>query len=493
MAFNPGKIQTKKGKWASTCVKESDLIENQAKYPAIRQLLEYADQRMISTLLVSGTVGPYGIGHVNTKLGNVADTGKEIGNNAYQFDIMGRIQQASTINSQVGGTAADGTFQLSMLDNYLVPGMNVLFNGAGFQARVMSAPTGTSGNYIYTFQSPDGNIFDWTTHVAGQNGDKTCFGGYTSYGEKSLRGYGRSHFPDRFINHMTIQRKTVGISGGAGSDVLWLEYDGPRGKFRGWMYEEIRQSEAQRKAEDEFQKWWGISSMKAADGTALPKSRLIDNETGNEIIQGDGWLQQVAGGNEFDGSGVNGNATFDDFHDMMTTLKKKGNQVKGMRWVAITGSDGITNAQEQLIAFANDQNIRVTQNVSQTAKIGGTEVYVGFDYVGINIDGNQVQFIEHPMFDDPSRFTELGADGKPIQSGSYYFMAMETQNGRNVDVLTKGANGISRASVTAYMNGMTGDATHMVLSEEDAIKYAYLKEDLLVVYNTTICGIINKV
>ena len=33
---------------------QKNLIENQANYPAIRQLIEYSDQRMISTLIASG-------------------------------------------------------------------------------------------------------------------------------------------------------------------------------------------------------------------------------------------------------------------------------------------------------------------------------------------------------------------------------------------------------------------------------------------------------
>jgi hypothetical protein len=494
MAFNPGKIQTKVGKWSETCVTDSDLVANQAKFPVIRNLLEYVDQRQISTLLVSGAVGPYGVGHVSTKVSDVLAKGKEIGNHAYRFDVMGRIQQSSVINEngQVGSTTTNGTFKLSMKDNYLTPGMNVLFYGSQFQARVMSAPTGSAGNYVYTFQSPDGAVFVWATHVGAQSGEKTCFGGYSSFGEKSLRGYGRSHFPDQFVQHMTTQRKTVGISGGAGSDVLWLEYDGPKGKFRGWMFEELRQAQAQWMIEDEFQKWFGISSMKNTDGTLRASSRLVDLETGNNIVQGDGIVQQIAGGNEVAASGVTGNATANDFIDMMNTLKVKGSKVKGITWVAVTGSQGISNARTELISIANTHNEQFQQNVTQTTKAGGAQVYVGFDYVGLNIDGNQVVFVEHPMFDDAAKFPELGTDGKSIQSGTYYFISLETVNGMNMEMLHKGANGISRGKVERYLHGLTGDPASTIVTEEDALKYAMLKEDMIVMYNTTICGIINK-
>jgi hypothetical protein len=69
--FNPGKVQVKEGKWTETCTKDSNLVENQAKFPQIRNMIEYADQRMMTPLLVSGAVTPYGVGNVNTKLGKL--------------------------------------------------------------------------------------------------------------------------------------------------------------------------------------------------------------------------------------------------------------------------------------------------------------------------------------------------------------------------------------------------------------------------------------
>jgi len=487
--FNPGKIQIKSGKWTETCTTDADLIANQAKYPAIRKVLEYVDQRAVTTLLVSGAVGPYGIQNVPTKL-NRLDSSKNIGNNAYQFDVMGRIQKNTVINSQVGATAADGTFFLSLMDNYLVPGMNALFNGQGFQARVMGLPTGSAGNYVYEFKSPDGAVFNWTTHVAGQGSVKTVMGGYTSYSEGSLRGYSRSHFPDSFINHTTIQRKSEKITGTAASNILWLEYEGPKGAAKGWMYEQIRQATAQSTMEDEFQKIHGKSTMKSLTGQLLTQSRLIDKETGLPIIQGDGIIEQISGGNETYGSGASGEATADDFTDMMIQLEKKSNKYTGMSWVCITGTDGYANAQIQMQKLAGNQHVYITQPTNQTSDIGGQEVNVGFHYKSFNVNGNTVWFIKHPMWDDESRFTARGANGKLLQSSMYLFLNMGTDNERNVDVLTKGANGISRGNITGYINGMTG-SPETIMSEEDAVKYMYLKEDLAIVYNTTSCGIIN--
>ena len=492
--YNPGPIKVKEGRWAETCTTESNLTENQMKAPAIRDFMEYTNKRMLTTLLVSGSLSKYGIGYYPTKIGKVDDS-KHIGNNAYQFDVWTRIQKSVEINSQVGATSADGTFQLSVKDNYWYPGMNVLFNGQGFQARVMAGPTGTTGNYIYTLQSPDGNLFVWATHVAGQGATKTAFGGYSSYGEQSLRGYGRSHFPDSFVQHMTIQRKATGISGGANSDVLWYEWANPKqanAPVRGWRYQAEVQNDEVFQMENEYQKWEGISTMKDSSGNLLVKPRLTDYQNGQPIVMGDGILQQIGGGNETSGSGTNGEATVDDVTDMMKAIRKKSNMVSGLTHVVVTGEDGFSNAQRIMPLLSGNQNVQLMQMVSQSTEVGGQKVDVGFNFQKFNIDGDSVVFVKHPMFDDEKRYTERGADGNLLKSSQMIFLTTAMEGRKNIEILSKGVRGIDRSLVTAYLNGLTGDKQSTVVSSEDAIKYEMLKEDMIVIYNSNLCGIINK-
>lgn len=490
MAFK-GKIQTKKGKWSSTCTTSSNLTENQLRKPIIRDFLEYADKRAISTLLTSGAVGPYGVGYVPTKIGKV-DESKKIGSNAYQFDVMSRINMPSTINAQVGSTEADGTFRLSIRENYLYPGMNVVFHGGNFQARVQGTPTGSDGNYVFTFKSPDGTLFDYSVHVAPQGAVKTCIGGYSSYGEKSLRGYGRTHYPDSFIQHMTTQRKSVGITGDGASDVIWYEYIGETGTMRGWRWEAERQAKAQLVMENEFQKWDGKSSMKNDDGTLRVKSRLIDPETGMDIVQGDGIMEQLYGGNETFGSGTNGEATADDFADILSTIRKKSNLLEGRSIVAVTGEDGMRTVQRELPTLAGSQNVQLVQLVNQTSAPGGAKVDVGFNFTSYNVDGDQITFVKHPMFDNADLYTERGSDNKLLKSGQFVFLTMEVDGRKNVEIMSKGAYGVDRSLVEGYINGLTGISQGALISEEDMIKYACLKQDLIVMYNTTVGAVLHK-
>lgn len=490
MAFK-GKIQIKSGRWSGDCTMQSNLTEAQLNKPIVRDFLEYYDKRMISTMLVSGAVGPYGIGNVDTQIGAV-DSSKRIGSNGYQFDVMGRIQIASTINAQVGTTSANGTFQLSMQDNYLVPGMNALFNGAGFQARVMSAPTGSAGNWVYTFQSPDGTAFVMATHVNGQAGTKTCMGGYTSYGEKSLRGHGRSHTPDSFIQHMTTQRKTIGISGDAAAQVLWYDYTGESGSMKGWRFEQERQAKAQFLMEDEIHKWDSMSTMKNDDGSLRTKSRIID-ENGEEVVQGDGVIQQLMGGNEAFGSGTNGNPTADDYADMLATIRRKSNMLEGNVIIGITGDDGFRTAQREFPTITGQQNVQLVQIVNQESKPGGASVDVGFKFQRFNVDGDQVVLIKHPAWDDTDRYTEKGSDGKNLKSSQIVFVTAEVNGKKNLEILGHGGNGLNRSMVDYYLNGATGlNLGSAPVTQEDALNYVMLKKDLIVLYNTTVGGIISK-
>ncbi len=491
MANNPGRITITQGQFTSECVTQNDLIANQAVFPAIRDMLDYANRRMLTTLLTSGVVTPYGINNTEkTKIPNVETKGKAIGNDAYQFRVMGRIEQPSTILSQVGTSGSDGTFTLKMADRHLNKGEAVLFYGGRFVATVMSQPRGTAGAYIYDFQSPSGEVFSYANHVAIQPGTKTCFGGWTTFGEKSLKGSGESRFPDMFVNHMTIQRNTIGITGDAAARVLWYNFTDATGKSgKGWMYEEVAQQQAKFAIKNERQKWFGVSTMKNTDGSLRTTSRETDPETGLPIIAGDGFEEQVAGGNVLYGSGTNGQPTIDDFQDMMATLQKKSNEVMGLNWVMVTGTDGYRNFQEQAVNLAGNQNITFMDAITQDGKAGGAAVSVGYNFTKVNMNGNSLIVCLHPMFDDDLAFPERGADGKLLLSSTCFIMNLGDGANKNVEILHKAANGVDRSMVEAKLNGMTG-APETIITQEDAMLYAILKQDMICVYNTQLCGII---
>ncbi len=458
------------------------------KEPVIRDVIMYAEPRMLSTLIVSGAKDPYdtvpGDTRLKTKIGMLGEKDL-IGSNAYRYKIMGRIQKKSVINGQIGASGADGTFQLSIKDNYLTPGMNAIFYDPSLQARVMAQPTGAPGAWIYTFQTVDGTVFNYNLHVNPQAGQKTVFGAFSSFGERSLRGYGRSHYPDEFINHLMIQRKTIAMTGSALTDVLWYQM----GKTKGWMFEKEKQSRLQFMMEDEHAKWFGRSTMKDSLGNLLNQSRLIDFETGEEIVQGDGIIPQLEGGNELFFSGVNGIPTIQDLKDMMTMLVKKTNAIKGKVWYVVTGIEGYAAAQDLLQAYAV-QNLGGHSNIN----VGQGEWEVGYDFNTFNYAGNKLVFVQHPFFDDEERWSARASDGSLVASSMMVFldMGMDDKGRRNIEIKGKGAYGINRTMVTAYINGLTGDSDE-VLSSVDAKEFNLLKEDGIFIYNTQSCGIARRI
>ncbi|PLX03474.1 MAG: hypothetical protein C0594_10380, partial [Marinilabiliales bacterium] len=388
-----------------------------------------------------------------------------------------------------GSQSAGGFFSLKMKDNYLQPDMNAIFYN-GKMARVQgfrSAP----GYYIYTFQTFPGDTFSWSTWVGAQPGAKTLFGGYTTHGERSLKGFGRSHYPDQYINHMTIQRKGAAITGDANAErILWYMIQKGDQMSKGWLYWIEMQARAQFLLEDEFQKWWGKSTMKDSLGNLLTTPSMSDPETGMPITAGDGLIEQIKGANDLEASGSDGLAEWDDFSDLIREVKKHTNDTGGRLFYIVTGADGMENVHNKALSHGIT-NYNLTQNITQSNKPGGGTPSIGFNFQTLNILGQTLVFVENPMMDDAEKFPRRLSNGRLAMSNTYYLVdASRNETGRpNIEIRTRGRRGVNRNMVYYYLNGMTGDGKPM--TAVDAKEFQMLKENMFVIYNTKSCGIIS--
>jgi len=494
------KIKITHGSVSDGDAQEFHLVQNHLLDPTknIDKVIMYAEQRHLMTLLTSGArdsrytapgVIPKGGDTVATKIKQIPK-GEMVSSNAWSYKIMGRIQKSS----EVLGTAPVGTvttatntkgctFKLYLKDSYMTLGMNCVFPN-GEHGRVMSRPTGYAGKFLYTFETYPGKQFLWATWIGIQIGRKSVFGGWTTVGERSRRGYGNFHYPDRYIQHTTKQRKSISLSGDVNAnEVVWYEVN----QSRGFVYEAEAQMRAQFLLEDEYRLWWGESTMRDQYGNLLARASMQD-EKGDDIVAGDGWYQQVLGANDLETSGTDGAALYDDFRDMTKTLKKKKNRISGNSWVVVTGTDGMANAHEVASnRFTSAQPL--VQMVTQTAAAGGAEPYVGYNFKKLNIAGEQLTFVENPMMDDEEKFPRRLSNGDLAKSSEYYFLDLEPDtNGRqNVEIRVRGRAGVNRNLVYLWENGMTGEGTPT--SPVDAKAFHMLKENLLAVFNTRSCGL----
>lgn len=465
-----GQIKITRGSVSEGSINEHHLVSNHLNNPNanLDKFVAYAEQRHLMTLLVSGAretgaalpgSTPKGTNAVKTTI-PVVPRGQMMSPKSWSYKVMGRIQKAC----EVIGTAAVGTvtlatstrgctFKLRLKDSYLTLGMNARFPN-GDHARVKSLPTGYADNFVYTFETLPGKQFSWASWLGVMSGTKTIFGGFTSVGERSTRGYGNFHYPDTYIQHSTTQRKSIDISGDANTEeVIWYHL----GDAKGFVYEGERQARTTFLLEDEYRYWFGESSMKDQYGNLLARASRQD-EKGDDIVEGDGWFQQVRGANDMETSGIDGRPTYDDFSDAILELKKGRDDVNGTQWICVTGSTGRQWAQEAAMQKYN--NVNLVQNLNDgNSKVGGTDVVYGYDFTRLNVGGHQILFVEHPMFDDEQKFPLRLSNGTLRQSASYYFMDFSTLNNglKNIEIRARGKKGIDRNMVYMWQNGMTGE------------------------------------
>lgn len=497
------KIQIVEGTWGDESTTHLNLTNANALDPSkgYDKVITYAEKRYLMTFLTAGaTNGAFTVPRTTdaykTRIPQVPK-GELIDGKAWKYSIMGRIQRAAEIlgtaaigTPTAGGQSSGGFFSLKMADGYLQPDMNTIFYN-GKMAKVYGQPRKAPGYYIYTFQTFPGETFSWDTWVGAQPGRKTCFGGYSTHGERSIKGYGRVHYPNQYINHMTIQRKGAAITGDANAEkILWYMVQKGDESSKGWIYWIEAQARAQFLMEDEYQKWWGKSTMKDSLGNLLTTPSMIDPETGMPITAGDGMIEQIKGANDVEASGSDGLAVWDDFSDLLREVKKHMNDTGGKLLYFVTGADGIENVHNQALANGRT-NYNLTQMITQTGAIGGASPAIGFNFQTLNINGQTCVFVENPMMDDAEKFPRRLSNGRLAMSNTYYLVdASQNETGRpNIEIRTRGRQGVNRNMVYFYLNGMTGDGVPQ--TSVDGKEFQMLKENMFVMYNTKSSGIIS--
>ena len=493
-------IQIRKGGVSDGDAQELHLVQNHLLDPeqGIDKFIMYAEKRYLATFLVSGArdsryTAPAYIpdkkGGLQTKIKPIPNN-KMVDQNGYSYKIMGRIQKSCEVLGIAGTpTAASSSkgseFKLYIADDYLKKGMNVHFPN-GKMARVKVLPQYIAPRkYLYTFEGHAGETFSYAAWFTGITGKKTIFGGYSSYGERSRRGYSNFHYPDKYIQHTTKQRKSFSLSGDVNAnDVIWYT----AGDVRGFSYEAEVQMRTQFLLEDEDQKWHGQSSMRDAYGNLLDAPTRYDDD-GEPIVEGDGIVKQVEGINDFEFSGVGGVPVYEDYSDTVTQLRKHMDMTGGEPIICVVGGQGMDYARQ--IAETRATQLGMRFNVDMNKEVGGKDVPVGFNFQWLNIAGESILFVENPQWNDTEKYPAQLSNGLYRQQMMHIFGKWGDVFGQgegNVEIMTRGRKGVNRNMVYAWFNGMTGE-NNKPDNPIDAKSFHVLKENLIVVRNTKLFSI----
>lgn len=396
-----------------------------------------------------------------------------IGENAFRWPILGRLNRPSTCTGVLTGTGiGNSTFTVEFEENYINPNDVVRFADES-QAIVMGEPVPSLGGYTFSFilQTNDPTAVITAAAVAAGLTANTVG---SAFPEGSDRGYENHVYPDWYINHIGINRKSKSITGSALTDITWIENGGQRV----WFFTDEKLMREEFMYQKELDSWYSTSTMDANGN-----STVIGTD-GKPIVKGDGILRQIDAANV---DTYNGTLTEKMLTDFLAQLAlNTGN--KNAHWLVFTGTAGkvaFHEAMKDLVYPAG--NLIYDANV-------GAETEIGVNFTSYNALGYRLTLVHNPLFDDPNLHGNNidPVSGFPKESFRMVFLDMGTTDGvSNIERKVKGAGGIDRGMIIKYIPGMVNpfDQKSMnAANARDAFTCEILCESGIIVRNPLSCG-----
>jgi hypothetical protein len=451
------------GTYGKDTIENNSLVTNLLKYPEISKALIRQFPQYSLTYFLEGT-------------GRFAKE-ELIGDNAFKWSILGRLNRASTATGvQVGTGAAHATFTVEFVENYFNPNDVVRFKD-GTQAIVLGEPVVSGGGFTFTFKlqtnDPIATLATSNTAVG-----ETANTVGSVFEEGSDKGFENHVYPDWYVNYLTTSRKSKSITGSALTDVTWIENNGQRL----WYFTDQNLVMEEYLYQLELSRWYGKSTM---DINGVSQ---VTDTNGKPLVAGDGLLAQIDSANTDTYTGA---LTEDIIVDFIANLSLNSGK-KNNQWMVFTGTAG-------KVAFHRAMRDLVFQGSSLIYDMdAGRNLELGVHYTTYNALGHRITLVHCPLFDDPNLHTDIdAASGYPKESYRMVFMDMGVTNGvSNVEVKVKGAGGVDRGMIVKYIPGMVNpfDQKSMVSSNsKDGFTCEILSESGLIVRNPLSCGQLRKV
>ena len=307
---------------------------------------------------------------------------------------------------------------------------------------------------------------------------------------------GENHmYPETHTNWLTTMRKKCSVTGKDLTDVTWIENNGSRL----WYFTREQMMMDEFMYQQELQRWYG---RKSVTNTSIRRPNAY--ETGllgtsgtqaTSVITGDGLLAQIDSANQATYS--YGSLTEDIITEFIAKISLNTQSAEGNEFVVFTGTEGrlaFHRAMKDLIvAPAGSLTGGSMKGVSG-------DVDLGANFVSYSALGNKITIAHCPVFDDPNLHSAAGGtnsfgDNRLRESAKMVFMDFGRSTGvSNVELITKGAEGVNRSMIKKYVAGMVNPYDQKAIlaaNADDKFEAHVLSETGIVVRNPLSCGILS--
>ena len=434
---------------------------------------------------------------------------KVLGDSSYEWKVMNRLSRKCLIDATgTGGAVAAGATDTFAFENTSGGGVENWFNlydivrfSNGATGLVISLSTNT---YTIEMISALTAAANTVGQVVGRIGSAFPAGSSgADVGENNV-------YPDTYKNWMTINRKKCTITGKDATDVSWIENNGQKL----WYFTKEQHMMDQFMYEQELQRWYGETSVSsAATSYAATNTDIISSIVAGEYADGsaraavavgdgahtigDGVLAQISSSNQASYSA--GTLTEDIITEFIGKISLNAQAAEGNEWVVFTGTEGRIAfhkaMKDMIVAPAGSMT-----GGSMTDIKAGSDVSLGGNFTSYYALGNKITVAYCPLFDDPhvhgsTSGTNSFGDTRLTESMKMVFMDFGTTSGvSNVELITKGANGINRSLVKKYVGGMVNPydtKSMMAANGDDRFQCHVLSESGIIVRNPLSCGILS--
>ena len=468
----------------------------------------YAEQRYCFTMLVSGAFNKnyHTSGYLPGQNGDTLATkipavpmdsirGKEV-----TTKVFGRIQRAVTVvgTSAVGtiipATASrGGEFSLVCSTAELAPEMICTFP-SGKQARSFSEPKRWAGGFLYTFQTAAGETFTWASWMGTVESGKKIFGGYSSVGERSRKGYTTFYQPNTFINHTITQRKGFNLSGDAlvkGTSHKYIINGGQDQQVAVITSDMEVIARRQFNLEREYMAWKSYSTMRDAYGNLLDVPFETD-ERGQYVWRGDAVEAQIAGFNDVTASGVDGKPVWADYELLVRKASAKREPgYANQAFVLVVGKEHANHIHDLNLENAKTK-VNLTQIVQAPKGDQPVDLEYGFRTERIMVAGEPVYIVvNHMMSDNERSFAKL-SDGSLAWDYTGYLLDFTTlpDGKQNLQMAAVKNEQVNRELAMGWFDGLTGKVGSAPISPVDELAYEMISEVIVTVGRPETCGMI---